>query len=71
MEMQKLAFFRDAPAPWQATPPGGPVSLTAMTNVLYSPCMNGIGIIQKGIASTHKNLCECPVSSTPAQDWRA
>ena len=33
MEMQKLVFFRDAPAPWQATPPGGPVSLTALTNV--------------------------------------
>ncbi|AAG55118.1 unknown protein encoded by prophage CP-933K [Escherichia coli O157:H7 str. EDL933] len=31
--MQKLAFFRDAPAPWQATPPGGAVSLKAMTNV--------------------------------------
>lgn len=29
MEMQKLAFFRDAPAPWQGPPPGGPDSLTA------------------------------------------
>lgn len=26
MKFQKLAFFRDAPAPWQATPPGGPVN---------------------------------------------
>lgn len=25
MKMQKLAFFRAAPAPWQTTPPGGPV----------------------------------------------
>lgn len=25
MEMQKLAFFRDAPAPWQAPPLGGPI----------------------------------------------
>lgn len=24
MKMQKLAFFRAAPAPWQATSPGGP-----------------------------------------------
>ncbi|MDF1126266.1 hypothetical protein P1T57_12145 [Escherichia coli] len=30
MKFQKLAFFRDTPAPWQATPPGGPVSLAAM-----------------------------------------
>lgn len=30
--MQKLAFFRDAPAPWQGTPPGGPaITMEAMT----------------------------------------
>lgn len=30
MKMQKLAFFRAAPAPWQATPPGGPVKKAAI-----------------------------------------
>ena len=30
--MQKLAFFRDAPAPWQGTPQGGPaITMEAMT----------------------------------------
>lgn len=27
MKFQKLAFFRDAPAPWQATPPEGPAQM--------------------------------------------
>lgn len=33
MKFQKLAFFRDAPAPWQGPPPGGPDSLTAVTSM--------------------------------------
>lgn len=55
MEMQKLVFFRDAPAPWQGPPPGGPDSLTAVTSIWYSALHNGIGIIQKDItACPHK-----------------
>lgn len=33
IKMQKLAFFRDAPAPWQAPPQGGPDSLTTVTSI--------------------------------------
>lgn len=33
MEMQKLAFFRDASAPWQATPPEGPAKMRVIITI--------------------------------------
>lgn len=55
MEMQKLAFFRDAPAPWQGPPLGGPDSLTTVTSIFNRALHNGMGIIQKDItACPHK-----------------
>ena len=55
MEMQKLAFFRDAPAPWQGPPQGGPDSLTTVTSIWNRALHNGVGIIQKDItACPHK-----------------
>ncbi|MCU7292775.1 hypothetical protein N6N78_26850, partial [Escherichia albertii] len=36
MKMQKPAFFRDAPAPWQVTTPGGPVKKADCSGFCYS-----------------------------------
>lgn len=35
MKIQKLAVFRDAPAPWQATPPEGPAQMRAFIINIY------------------------------------
>lgn len=43
--MQKLAFFRDAPAPWQGTPQGGPaITMEDMTMTMTET--EAIGIIR-------------------------
>ncbi len=43
--MQKLAFFRDAPAPWQGTPQGGPaITMEAMTMTMTET--EALGIIR-------------------------
>ena len=43
--MQKLAFFRDAPAPWQGTPHGGPaITMEAMTMTMTET--EALGIIR-------------------------
>ncbi len=45
MKMQKLAFFRDAPAPWQGTPQGGPaITMEAMTMTMTET--EALGIIR-------------------------
>ena len=43
--MPKLAFFRDAPAPWQGTPQGGPaITMEAMTMTMTET--EALGIIR-------------------------
>ena len=43
--MQKLAFFRDAPAPWQGTPQGGPdITMEDMTMTMTET--EALGIIR-------------------------
>ena len=45
MKFQKLAFFRDAPAPWQGTPQGGPaITMEAMTMTMTET--EALGIIR-------------------------
>ena len=45
--MQKLAFFRDAPAPWQGTPQGGPaITMEAMTMTMTMTETEALGIIR-------------------------
>ena len=45
--MQKLAFFRDAPAPWQGTPQGGPaITMEAMTMTMTMTEIEALGIIR-------------------------
>ena len=45
--MQKLAFFRDAPAPWQGTPQGGPaITMEAMTMTMTMTETDALGIIR-------------------------
>ncbi len=55
MKMQKLAFFRAAPAPWQVTTPGGPVKKAAVAALVVM--LHSISVIRDNRGPRHLHLC--------------
>ena len=65
MKIQKSAVFRDAPAPWQGTPQGGPaITMEDMTMTMTET--EALGIIRSitGISQQHDEQATQPDSVT-------